>query len=114
MSWVSSTQHIKIKGNASPYDGNHLYWAKRTSKYSGFSNKVNKLIKIQNGCCGICGVPFTPMDVIEADHIIPRSKVGPDKFSNLQALHKHCHIQKSRIDQNVSINDDFDVSQIIK
>jgi len=35
MSWVSSTQHIKIKGNASPYDGNHLYWAKRTSKYSG-------------------------------------------------------------------------------
>ena len=114
MSWVSSTQHIKIKGNASPYDGNHLYWAKRTSKYSGFSNKVNKLIKIQNGCCGICGVPFTPMDVIEADHIIPRSKGGPDKFSNLQALHKHCHIQKSRIDQNVSINDDFDVSQIIK
>ena len=114
MSWVSSTQHIKIKGNASPYDGNHLYWAKRTSKYSGFSNKINKLIKIQNGCCGICGVPFTPMDVIEADHIIPRSKGGPDKFSNLQALHKHCHIQKSRIDQNVSINDDFDVSQIIK
>ena len=114
MSWVSSTQYIKIKGNASPYDGNHFYWSKRTSKYAGFSTKVNKLINRQNGCCGICGIPFTPMDVIEADYIIPRSKGGPDNFSNLQALHKHCHIQKSRIDQNVSINDDFDVSQIMK
>lgn len=114
MSWVASAQHIKIKGNASPYDGNHLYWAKRTEKYSGFSNKISNLIRLQNGRCGICGVSFTPMDVIEADHIIPRSKEGPDKFSNLQALHKHCHVQKSRKDLMVSINEDFDVSQISK
>jgi RNA-directed DNA polymerase len=114
MSWVSSIQHIEIKGNASPDDGNHLYGAKRTARYSGFSNKISKLIQIQNGRCRGCGVPFTPMDVIEADHIIPRSKGGPDKFSNLQTLHKHCHIQKSRIDQSVSINEDSDVSQIVK
>ena len=114
MSWVTSAQHIKIKGNASPYDGNHLYWAKRTARYSGFSNKISRLIEIQNGCCAICGLLFTPMDIIETDHITPRSKGGPDKFSNFQALHKHCHIQKSRIDQTVSINDDYDVSHIVK
>lgn len=114
MSWVASAQHIKIKGNASPYDGNYLYWSKRTERYSGFSNKISNLVRIQGGRCLICGLSFTPMDVIEIDYIIPRSKRGPDKFSNLQALHKHCHVQKSRKDLIVSINDDFDVSQINK
>ena len=114
MSWIKSTQHIKIKGTASPYDGNHVYWAQRTAKYSGYSFRISKLIQLQNGCCKICGVPFTPMDVIETDHIIPRSKGVPDKYSNLQALHKHCHIQKSLKDKTVSMNEDFDVSQIFE
>jgi len=104
MVWVGSSQHVKIKGNASPYDGNHLYWATRTEKYSGFSHRISKLIKRQYGRCAICGESFTPMDAIEADHIVPRSKGGPDNYSNLQALHKHCHIQKSRLDSSVSID----------
>jgi len=29
---------------------------------------------------------FLPMNTIEADHITPRSNLGSDKFSNLQAL----------------------------
>lgn len=104
MTWVGSGQHIKIKGNASPYDGNHLYWATRTEKYSGYSHRISKLIKRQYGQCAICGDQFTPMDVIEADHIVPRSKGGSDKLSNLQALHKHCHIQKSHLDFTVSMD----------
>jgi len=114
MKWVASIQHIKIKGNASPYDGDHVYWAQRTAKYSQFSNTIKKLIVAQKGRCAICEVSFTPMDIIETDHIHPRFRGGSNKFSNLQALHKHCHIQKSRIDSAVSSNDDFDVSQIIK
>lgn len=112
MSWVGSTQYIKIKGNASPYDGNHVYWAKRTARYSELSTKISHLVKKQHGNCAICEIPFTPMDIIEANHIIPRSKGGPDKYSNLQALHKHCHIQKSLKDKSVSINNDYDTSQI--
>jgi RNA-directed DNA polymerase len=96
-----------------PYDGNHLYWAQRTEKYSGYSNKISNLLKVQGGCCGICGVPFTPMDVIEADHIIPRIKGGSDKFSNLQALHKHCHVQKSRKDLVVSIEKEDHEGEIL-
>jgi RNA-directed DNA polymerase len=104
MAWVGSNQHAKIKGNASPYDGNHLYWAKRMGKYSGYNHRISKLIQRQYGRCAICNEIFTPMDIIEADHIIPRSKGGPDNYNNLQALHKHCHIQKSRRDSTVSID----------
>lgn len=104
MVWVGSSQHVKIKGNASPYDGNNPYWAVRTEKYSGFSHRISKLIKRQYGRCAICEEAFTPFDVIEADHIVPRSKEGSDKLSNLQALHKHCHIQKSRLDSSVSMD----------
>ena len=102
MAWVQSAQHVKIKGNASPYDGNHLYWVERTEKYSGFNNRISKLIRIQKGCCNWCKESFTPMDYIEVDHIIPRSKGGSDRYKNLQALHKHCHIQKSRLENSVS------------
>lgn len=104
MTWVGSSQHAKIRGNASPYDGNHLYWAIRTEKYSGFNHRISKLIKTQYGRCTICNEFFTPMDVIEADHIVPRSKGGSNKYSNLQALHKHCHIKKSRLEFSVSID----------
>ena len=54
--------------------------------------------------CAICEETFTPMDVREDDHIVTRSKGGPDNLSNLQALHKHCHIQKSHLDSSVSMD----------
>jgi RNA-directed DNA polymerase len=104
MIWVGSSQHVKIKGNASPYDGNNPYWAVRAEKYSGFSHRISKLIKRQYGRCAICEEAFTPFDVIEANHIVPRSKGGSNKLSNLQVLHKHCHIQKSRLDSSVSMD----------
>ena len=47
LSWVESNRYTKIKGNASPYDGNYLYWAKRMEKYSGYSHRISKLIKMQ-------------------------------------------------------------------
>jgi RNA-directed DNA polymerase len=52
--WVGSSKYVKIKGKASPYDGNHLYWATRTKKYSGYGFRISKLIKGQNGSCAIC------------------------------------------------------------
>nr|YP_009367529.1 hypothetical protein [Pseudoneochloris marina]ARK14548.1 hypothetical protein [Pseudoneochloris marina] len=104
LAWIESGQYTKIKGNASPYDDNHLYWAQRMEKYSGFNHTISKLIKQQYDRCVICKERFTPMDVIETDHIVPRSKGGADKFENLQALHKHCHIQKSFSDSTVSMD----------
>jgi RNA-directed DNA polymerase len=40
---------------------------------------------------------------MEVDHIIPRYKGGRDIYLNLQLLHKHCHIAKTRIDLDQSL-----------
>jgi RNA-directed DNA polymerase len=104
LAWVKSGKYAKMKGNASPYDGNHLYWAVRMERYSGYNHSISTLMKRQYGRCAICNEPFTPIDIIEADHVIPKSKGGLDQFSNLQALHKHCHIQKSLRDAPVSMD----------
>ena len=95
MAWVSSDQYVKIRGNASPYNGDHSYWAVRMEKYLGFSHSLSRLIQKQSGRCAICNEPFTPMDAIKIDHIISKSNGGSSKYSNLQALHKHCHVLTS-------------------
>lgn len=46
MVWVPSGHYFPIKENASPYDGNYLYWAQRMEKYSGFNHKIFKLRRI--------------------------------------------------------------------
>lgn len=100
MSWFKSERFTKIKGNASPYDGNKLYWAIRTSKYSLYSTTVTKLLKTQNGKCTWCKLPFTIFDEDswEVDHIKPKSLGGKSSYDNLQLLHKTCHLAKTRTD----------------
>ncbi len=90
---------IKVKGGKSPYDGDWTYWSKRQSKgYPGVPTRIAKLIKRQKRRCNHCGQYFTSEDVIEVDHIEPRCKGGKDVYTNLQALHRHCHDDKSRHD----------------
>lgn len=66
------------------------------------------MIKKQYGRCVICQELFLPMDVIKADRIVTKLKRGSDKLENLQAIHKHCHIQKSLLYFTASI-DSFSV-----
>jgi len=98
ISWISSKSYVKVKGNSSVYDGNHVYWAVRNSQYSSLSTRVNNLLKRQLGKCLACKKKFQLEDVMEVDHIIPRSKGGLDKYSNLQLLHRQCHIKKTAKD----------------
>lgn len=94
---------IKVKGTKSPYDGDWTYWSKRMSKgYPGVGTRLTKLLKRQKGRCTHCGQYFTSDDVIEVDHIEPRSQGGKDVYTNLQALHRHGHDEKSRTDGNQS------------
>ncbi|MFY2490653.1 reverse transcriptase domain-containing protein [Escherichia coli] len=95
ISWVSSLKHLKVRGNASVFDGQHIYWAQRLAKYGHFDLPTRKLLKIQAGRCAICGGKFDHSSVLEVDHIIPLSKGGKDVYSNLQLLHRHCHILKT-------------------
>jgi RNA-directed DNA polymerase len=91
-------RHIKIKGDASPYNGNWIYWSKRRGEYPETPNRVASLIKKQKGVCPHCGLYFTSTDIVEVDHIKPTSLGGKDTYDNLQLLHKHCHDAKTATD----------------
>ncbi|MGK7939550.1 MAG: group II intron reverse transcriptase/maturase [Crocosphaera sp.] len=92
------TRHIKVKGEVSPYNGDWTYWGKRMGKHPLSTLTRAKLLKIQQGKCSICGLNFKHGDLMETDHITPKSLGGQGVYSNLQLLHRHCHDQKTAKD----------------
>jgi group II intron reverse transcriptase/maturase len=98
ISWIKSRKFNKIKEDASVYDGNEVYWTLRNPRYSVLSTRVKNLMIRQDGKCTTCKVPFRTGDIMEIDHIIPRSKGGNDTYINLQLLHRQCHIEKTKKD----------------
>jgi len=99
ISWVRSKKFVKIKGDASVYNGDEVYWALRTPRYSLLSTRVKNLLLRQRGKCTICKETFKEGDIMEVDHIIPQFKGGMDKYSNLQLVHRQCHVIKTRQDR---------------
>ena len=93
-------RHIKVKGEASPYDGNLVYWSARMGKHPEMPKRTASLLKKQKGKCAHCGLYFKDGDVIELDHIIPKSKGGKDEYNNWQLLHRHCHDTKTANDSS--------------
>ncbi len=87
-------RHIKVKGQASPFDGNLLYWAKRLQHHPLTKTTLGKLLQKQQGKCRWCELLFRKEDQIEIDHITPRSEGGNEELSNKCALHRHCHDQR--------------------
>ncbi len=92
------SDYVKVKGNASPYDGNLIYWSSRMGKNPELPLRLTKLLKIQKGKCPHCGLTFKDGDLMEIDHITPKSKGGKDTYENLQVLHRHCHDKKTFFD----------------
>ncbi|MFB2896523.1 group II intron reverse transcriptase/maturase [Aerosakkonemataceae cyanobacterium BLCC-F50] len=91
-------RHVKVKGKASPYDGDLVYWSTRMGKSPELSTRVAELLEKQKGKCTHCGLHFKNEDVWEIDHIIPKSKNGGKGKNNLQLLHRHCHDKKTASD----------------
>ena len=89
---------VKVKGDASPYDGNLVYWSSRQGKHPEMPKRTAFLLKKQKGKCNWCELYFKDGDVTELDHIIPKSKGGKDEYKNWQLLHRHCHDKKTSID----------------
>lgn len=96
---TSIVRHIKVKGEASPYDGNLVYWSIRMGKNPRMPTRASKLLKQQKGKCAHCGLTFRENDEMEVDHIIPKSQGGKDEYKNLQLLHRHCHDTKTARDR---------------
>ncbi len=106
----SITKYVKVIGEASPYDGKHLYWATRLGESLDVSPSQAKLLKRQKGKCAMCGMYFLPEDGIETDHIDPERKANRDRYENLQLLHGHCHQTKTAKDRE-RINDKKSTSE---
>jgi RNA-directed DNA polymerase len=91
-------RHVKVKSNASPYDGNLVYWSTRMGYNPEVPKTVATLLKRQKGKCAHCGLYFTNESVLEVDHIIPKSQGGKNEFNNIQLIHRHCHDEKTTKD----------------
>jgi RNA-directed DNA polymerase len=59
-----------------------------------FNGMLGKLLQKQKGQCRWCELLFQDGDIVEIDHIIPRSLGGGEELSNKFALHRHCHDQR--------------------
>jgi RNA-directed DNA polymerase len=88
-------EHIKVSGAKSPFDGDWSYWATRMGRFADLPANKAKLLKQQQGKCSFCGLYFKDGDVLEIDHITPKSQGGRDEYRNMQLLHRHCHDQKT-------------------
>jgi RNA-directed DNA polymerase len=87
-------RHVKVKGGASPYDGNLLYWSQRLKNHPTMRGTLALLLHKQQGKCRWCDLMFREGDQIEIDHITPTSEGGGEELSNKFALHRHCHDQR--------------------
>jgi len=92
----SKTQIIrpypKVKGEASPYDGNLLYWSKRLKTHPLTRTTLGKLLQKQQGKCRWCELNFKDGDKIEIDHLDGNRMNSA--LSNQVALHLHCHDER--------------------
>jgi len=49
-------RHVKVRGDASPYDGDLLYWAQRLRHHPLLTGRTAVLLKRQGGACAWCGL----------------------------------------------------------
>ncbi len=83
----SENRHVMVKGDKSPFDGDLIYWSKRSSKlYHGLTSK---LLAKQNHTCGYCGLRFTDDEKVHLHHIDGNHNNWKDK--NLTVIHQSCH-----------------------
>ena len=61
------------------------------------ATKATLLLK-QKGKCKYCNLHFKDDDLMEVDHIVPKSKGGKNEYKNFQLLHRHCHDKKTATD----------------
>ena len=108
-------RHIKVQGKRSPYDGDFVYWSTRMGRHPLADSRVAKLLKMQQGRCSQCGLFFRDDERMEIDHIIPKSKGGKNGYDNLQLLHRHCHDQKTVLDNSyISKEQDFTEEYLVR
>src|SRR6266699_1888793 len=85
-------RYTKVKGMASPYDGNTLYWSQRLKTHPLMHETKARLLRKQQGKCRWCELYFKDGDVMEIDHL-DRNRNNND-LRNKMLLHRHCHDER--------------------
>jgi RNA-directed DNA polymerase len=86
---VPIIRHVKVKGTASPYNGDWCYWAGRRGAYPGVPHKLSLLLKQQKGRCQACKLYIRSDDLIEIHHL--NGEHHDNRYINLIVVHRHCH-----------------------
>jgi group II intron reverse transcriptase/maturase len=83
----SENRFINVKGDASPFNGDLVYWSERNSKlYDGITSKV---LKRQSHTCGRCGYRLLSDERAHLHHIDGNHQNWKPK--NVTVLHESCH-----------------------
>jgi len=95
---VSIQRHVKIRGDANPYDPEwELYFEERLYKRMQSTlagrEQILYLWRQQAGRCGGCGQLMQEDEPWHAHHRVRRSRGGDDGLDNLELLHANCHRQ---------------------
>ena len=104
---TSIVRHVKVVSGKSIYNGELVYWSTRKGTHPEMPLTKSTLLKKQKGKCTHCGLYFKDEDLMEVDHIIPKSKGGKNEYKNFQLLHRHCHDSKTAKDgslENISLD----------
>jgi RNA-directed DNA polymerase len=97
-SYTQIKRHIKIKGDANPYDPTWESYFEHRSGIKAANNlqgraKLLSLWKSQNGICPVCNTKITEITGWHSHHIVWKSKGGNDALANQVLLHPNCHNQ---------------------
>lgn len=90
--------HIKIQGNANPFDPQWEPYFEQRLDVKMVNNlrgrrQLIRLWKIQKGLCPLCQQKITRITGWNNHHILPRTLGGPDTDENRVLLHPNCHQQ---------------------
>jgi len=91
-------RHIKIKGEANPYDPEWEEYFEERLRLTMKDNlkgrrRLLHLWLTQDGKCPNCGEHITKETGWHLHHILPKAQGGTDAMSNLVILHPNCHRQ---------------------
>jgi RNA-directed DNA polymerase len=94
--WHTATKrerYVKVRGRASPYDGQLVYWSQRLQARWGTDTPMARLLRRQRGRCASCGLTFREDDHLEMHHVVRLADGGTDLDTNRRVVHVHCHDQ---------------------
>ena len=95
---VPIKRHVKIRFEANPYDKQWESYFEKRLKYKMYNSlsgdkKLQIIWNKQKGKCPVCKQSVTTETDWDVHHVLPKSKGGDDRLSNLQMLHINCHKQ---------------------